>query len=296
MTQRSDDGPDGVLVVDKPDGPTSHDIVAQARRALRTRRVGHAGTLDPFATGVLVLCIGRATRLAGLLTQSTKTYEGLIRFGFATDSGDRTGAPLSEPIDIVPDIGLLRQLASTKLSGDIDQVPPMHSAKKQGGVALYRLAHRGEVVEREAVRVSVSDWRLEPAAGSFVRFEVTCSAGTYVRVLAGELGELAGIPAHLESLRRTRSGTFGLASAVSADPLEPDAASAALVPIDHVPLPMENVTLDERDALSFRHGRAIQLAGQDIDRLAVRDVAGRLLGLARREAGALNAEAVLLPL
>jgi tRNA pseudouridine55 synthase len=295
MTPTSE-GPDGVLVVDKPDGPTSHDVVARARWALRTKRVGHAGTLDPFATGLLLLCVGRATRLAGLLTASMKTYEGLIRFGFATDSGDRTGTPLGEPVETTPDIARLRELASAHLTGEIDQVPPMHSAKKQGGVSLHRLARRGEVVDRPAVRVSVSDWRLEPTDGSLVRFEVTCSAGTYVRVLASELGELAGIPAHLESLRRTRSGSFTLEGALKAGDLTRESAPSALIPIDAVPLPMDSVTLGESDALGFRHGRAIALPGADVERLAVRDESGRLLGIGRRHEGHVRAGAVLAPI
>src|SRR5436190_781300 len=138
-----------------------------------------------------------------------------MRFGFATDSGDRAGTPLSEPCDIAPDVDALRAIVASRLTGAIDQVPPMHSAKKQGGVALHRLARRGTIVERAPVRVGVSDWRLDESDGSRVRFEVTCSAGTYVRVLASDLGELAGIPAHLESLRRVRSGAFTLDGAVT---------------------------------------------------------------------------------
>ena len=228
---------DGILIVDKPDGWTSHDVVARARRLLREKRVGHTGTLDPFATGVLVLLVGRATRLAQFLSGAEKEYEATIRLGYATDTGDLTGAPRGPIADgaTISDLMVLdesefgRALAS--LRGEIDQVPPMYSAKKIQGRKLYELARRGEEIERAAVRVSVREFELVAGeTGAFVRqnedgtcharARVVCSAGTYVRVLAESLGERLGVGAHLAELRRTRAGAFRVAESVTLECLQ----------------------------------------------------------------------------
>jgi tRNA pseudouridine55 synthase len=221
---------DGVLVIDKPAGWTSHDVVARARRLLREKRVGHTGTLDPFATGVLVVLVGRATRLAQFLAGAEKEYEAVVRFGYKTETGDLTGAPLS-PVQPSaarltaidgPEFG--RALAS--LRGEIEQVPPMYSAKKIQGQKLYELARRGEEIERAAVRVTVREFEIvRGRSGELVRpnedgtcdasVRVVCSAGTYVRVLAEQLGDRLGVGAHLTELRRTRAGSFGIADAIT---------------------------------------------------------------------------------
>jgi len=281
---------DGVLVLDKPVGPTSHDMVSRVRRGLQTRRVGHAGTLDPFASGVLVCCVGKATRLVRFLTGCEKRYEGVARFGFATDTGDPTGEATSEPVEPRLSDGALAE-AAARLSGEIEQVPPMYSAKKQAGKRLYELARAGIEVEREPVAVRVSDWELEPFDGERLRFRVTVSAGTYIRVLAEDLGRLAGCPAHLESLRRTSSGEFGIEQALSVGPGRDDGpahedALASLIPLERVPLPLPDARLVGAEALTdFLHGRAIAEQGWSStgtgEELAVRTADGRLAGVAR---------------
>lgn len=294
---RSDGGPDGLLLVDKPEGPTSHDVVRWARKALRTRRVGHAGTLDPFATGLLVLGIGKATRLLRFFSESDKTYEGIIRLGVSTDSGDRTGAPSSEPRSVEGAAARAPEIVATRLTGDLLQVPPMHSAKKLEGVPLHRLARRGEVVERAAVSVRAGDWHLEALDDATLRFRVTCSAGTYVRVLAADLGEMLGCGAHLQSLRRVRSGRLRVEDAVPGQDLS-DRAAAALIPLDDVPLPMPDARCGDEGALrSFLHGaatpeRAWRLEGGG-DLVACRSPEGNLLGIARRADGEIRPDVVL---
>ena len=206
---------DGVLIIDKPAGWTSHDVVARVRRLLGERRVGHTGTLDPFATGVLVLLVGRATRLATLFAGAVKEYEATIRFGFRTDTGDATGTPLRQAQDEVEaawecpswsDEEIEHALAG--LRGEIEQTPPMYSAKKIQGKKLYELARRGETIERAPVRVRVHEFEaMRGADGKLIqrnadgtcdmRARVTCAAGTYVRVLAEDLGAALGAGAHL---------------------------------------------------------------------------------------------------
>jgi tRNA pseudouridine55 synthase len=304
MGRKTSSSVDGVLVLDKPPGPSSHDLVSRVRRALQTRRVGHAGTLDPFATGVLVCCVGKATRLVRFLTGCEKRYEAVARFGFATDTGDPTGEPIGECVEPDLDDADLAA-AAAQLTGGIEQVPPMYSAKKQAGRKLYELARAGIEVERPPVRVQVGDWELEPHRDGRVRFRVTVSAGTYVRTLAEDLGKLAGCPAHLESLRRIRSGDFGVEGALAVGPGRDDGpenedALAALIPLESVPLPLPDARLADDGALAdFLHGRAVAPSGWSASgpgqELAVRTADGRLAGVARlAEDGALAPSAVLL--
>ncbi len=221
---------DGILVVDKPTEMTSHDVVALVRRELKTRRVGHTGTLDPFATGVMVLLIGQATRIAQFLDKDEKEYEATIQFGAETDTGDRTGRPaeqsglaISELERRVATIEWNEVLASFR--GDILQVPPMYSAKKVDGKKLYELARKGERVERKAVpvtihRLELSDPELRGDSRSSVGVQVVCSAGTYIRTLAQDIGRAVGLGAHLKELRRTRAGKFDLSKAIALDELQ----------------------------------------------------------------------------
>ncbi|HEY9285356.1 MAG TPA: tRNA pseudouridine(55) synthase TruB [Pyrinomonadaceae bacterium] len=269
---------DGLLVIDKPAGWTSHDVVARARRLLREKRVGHTGTLDPFATGVLVVLVGRATRLAQFLSGAEKEYEATVRFGYKTETGDLTGAPLS-PVE--PSAARLIGIdeseferALSVLRGEIDQVPPMYSAKKVQGRKLYELARRGEEIERAAVRVTVREFEIERGeSGELVRpngdgtcdarARVVCSAGTYVRVLAEQLGERLGVGAHLTELRRTRAGSFRVSESVTLERLQElaEGAGAALIPMN-VALPampsMHLTAEDERRVLNGVEARAPQ--------------------------------------
>lgn len=223
----------GVLPVDKPEGPTSHDLVAAARRALGVRRIGHTGTLDPFASGLLLLCIGRATRLAEYLTGLPKTYIATARLGAATETDDRTGA-------VVGGSDGWRDLAAADIEaalgglvGRILQVPPAYSAKKSAGERLYRRARRGETVRPAPVPVDV--YRVEVLGMDLpdVRFEVECSSGTYIRALARDVGVALEVGAHLVALRRTRIGPHQVAGAVGSDRLDDPAVvqSALLSPL-----------------------------------------------------------------
>ena len=215
---------DGALIIDKPAGFTSHDVVAQVRHILHERRVGHTGTLDPFATGVLVIVVGRATRLAQFLSGVDKEYEAVIRLGYATDTGDLTGKPL-EPVVSSSHEWSKEQIeaALESLRGEIEQVPPMYSAKKQGGQKLYELARRGEEVERKPVQVCIHAFETiagnelpkDNLDGTFdLKVRVACSAGTYVRTLAEDFGKRLNVGAHLAELRRTRVGDFNIQQAI----------------------------------------------------------------------------------
>src|SRR5882762_7781108 len=208
---------DGVLIIDKPAGLTSHDVMDRLRHILHVRRVGHTGTLDPFATGVLIALVGRATRLAQFLSGLEKEYEAIIRLGYSTDTGDVTGKRIPDPVDGTKLAGPWSrdeiEAALESLRGDIDQVPPMYSAKKQAGRKLYELARRGEEVERQPVRVTIQRFETNRAKGGLVKDNldgtydlevlVACSAGTYVRTLAEDFGNRLGTGAHLAELRRT---------------------------------------------------------------------------------------------
>ena len=226
-------GMDGVLIIDKPVGMTSHDVVARVRRVTGHRRVGHTGTLDPFATGVLVTLIGRATRLAQFLSGNVKEYEAVIRLGYATDTGDVTGQRVTS---LTPETQRHTEIereeieaAMASLRGEIDQTPPMYSAKKIAGKKLYELARRGEEIDRPAVRVKISEFEALAPDGVLItsnddgsrdlRVRVVSSAGTYVRTLAEDFGKLLGVGAHVAELRRSRAGRFSIAEAVTLDQL-----------------------------------------------------------------------------
>lgn len=202
----------GILLVDKPEGLTSADVVRRVKRRARVK-VGHLGTLDPFASGLLPLCLGEATKIAQFLNQAGKRYEGEIALGAATDSGDRTGAVIATAA--VPALGPA-ELARLEehFTGEYEQTPPMYSALKRDGVPLYRLARQGVEVERAARRVRIEALRLRQIDSDRLHFDVSCSKGTYVRVLAADIGAAMGTCAHLAELRRTRFGSFDVADAV----------------------------------------------------------------------------------
>ena len=296
---------DGILIIDKPEGWTSHDVVARARRALGEKRVGHTGTLDPFATGVLVLLVGRATRLAQFLNGAEKEYEATIRLGFDTDTGDLTGERREEKG--TADCSTLKledlEAALAPLRGEFEQVPPMYSAKKVGGKKLYELARRGEEVERRAVAVRVSEFEIVRGGdGSFsrrnadgtcdVRARVVCSAGTYVRALAESVGGNLKTGAHLAALRRTRAGAFGLDRAVSLEELPrlPEGGREFLVPpeaaLPHIP----SAHLTAEEAARVRHGAAVRADGaggwEDGAHVRMLDGRGALLAVGAYDAAA----------
>jgi len=258
----------GLLVLDKPAGMTSHDVVDIVRRATGERSVGHLGTLDPMATGVLPLLLGKYTRLAQFFGTAEKSYEGTIRFGFATDSFDAEGMPAGEAQPLTLTLAELRELA-TRFQGEMLQTPPVFSAKKIGGVPAHKLARAGKPVEVKPARIFIHRFELLSLDGPSpaemeARFEVQVSAGGYVRSVAHELGGLAGCGAHLATLRRTRAGAFTLAQAIGLDELKalagsPDAIERRL-PHPRTLLPgMPSVTVDEQTAGRLRNGMQVNL-------------------------------------
>jgi tRNA pseudouridine55 synthase len=203
---------DGALLVDKPGGWTSHDVVAKIRGHFRLEKVGHCGTLDPMATGLLILVLGKATRLSERFMVSDKVYEGTLRFGETTDSYDADGE-IKETKPVPPLTLEALNAAAAESLGDLQQIPPMVSAKKIGGVALYKLARQGKEVEREPRLVHLYSYRFSEYEEPFAYFRVSCTKGTYVRSLAHDLGQKLGCGAHLTALRRTGSGKFEVADA-----------------------------------------------------------------------------------
>ena len=208
--------PDGVLLVDKAGGMTSHDVVALVRRQLGIKKIGHCGTLDPLATGLLLLTIGRGTKVQDLLMSEDKEYVGTFELGISTDTQDREGQIIEErPVPALDEAQI--RAAFEKFRGDFYQTPPMVSAKKIGGVPLYKLARQGKVVEREPRLVHVYRYTIDRIALPEIHFSVVCSKGFYVRTYVHDIGELLGCGGHLKSLRRTKSGRFDVTNAISVD-------------------------------------------------------------------------------
>ncbi|HEX3739491.1 MAG TPA: tRNA pseudouridine(55) synthase TruB [Terriglobales bacterium] len=208
-----------VLIIDKPSGFTSHDVVARVRRILQQRSVGHLGTLDPMATGVLPLVLGNMTRLAQFYLKSEKTYEGVIRFGFATDTYDAEGEPAGAQQSPSLSLEQVRQLA-TNFTGIIDQMPPPYSAKKIGGVPAYKLARKKQEIALKPVQVEIKDFKIILMEGCCASFQARVASGTYMRSIAHDMGQLAGCGAHLQSLRRTAVAEFELQDAHTLEELE----------------------------------------------------------------------------
>jgi tRNA pseudouridine55 synthase len=219
----------GLLLVDKPEGMTSAAVVARVKRTLRQRKVGHLGTLDPFATGLLPVCIGEGTKIAPFLADDEKRYVGEIVLGIVTDTLDRTGT-VEERRAVPPVASAQLAEAVASLRGDILQVPPMYSALKRDGVPLYRLARAGQTIERTPRPVRIARFEVARTANDRLSFAVTCSRGTYIRVLAQDLGEALGTGAHLGALRRTACGPFEVRDAVPLGDLE-RAADAGRLPL-----------------------------------------------------------------
>ena len=231
---------DGILVIDKPSGKTSHDVVETVRRLVGFRQIGHLGTLDPLATGVLVLALGRATRLARFYGARRKRYTCAVRFGFATDTYDADGEAVGPDAAPALDAGTLEKFAEGFL-GKIQQMPPAYSAKKIRGRPAHQLARKQKPVNLEAVEVEVNEFRLTSVEGSCARFSVECGSGTYIRSLAHDMGKLQGSGAHLAEISRTAVGEFTLDQAVGLAELMEDAKSGA---IDARVIKLENMLPD----------------------------------------------------
>jgi tRNA pseudouridine55 synthase len=294
----------GLLVLDKPAGMTSHDVVDIVRRATGERSVGHLGTLDPMATGVLPLLLGKYTRLAQFFGTAEKAYEGTIRFGFATDTFDAEGTAAGEVRPLLKSLDELRALAA-RFHGEMEQMPPVFSAKKIGGVPAHKLARAGKPVEMKLARIVIHRFELLSLEGATpeemeARFAMQVSAGGYVRSVANELGALAGCGAHLATLRRTQAGAFSIAQAIGLDELKALADKPEEIerrmPHPRTLLPeMPAVTVDEQAAGRLRNGMQVNLPEYSGAALVkVFTGPAELLAIARRIAGTLMQPIVVL--
>ena len=255
-----------LLLLDKPEGLTSHDVVERARRATGLARIGHSGTLDPMATGLLLLCAGNAARLQGFFTLMDKSYEGTIRLGRATTTYDREGETVGPERDASGVTAAAIEKAADAFRGEFDQAPPPYSAKKVGGRKFYEMARKGESVPTLPKKVRVERLEFGAPADGAVPFSVSCSSGTYIRSIASELGERLGCGGHLEALRRTRIGTFRVEDAVTLERFEALAPAERLSPPHAVPLarvafPFPRVRLASLEAWKIRRGQAVPARG-----------------------------------
>ena len=287
----------GLIVLDKPSGMTSHDVVAIVRRATGERSVGHLGTLDPMATGVLPLLLGKYTRLAQFFTAADKQYTGTIRFGWSTDSFDAEGERSSEPQPLTQTLDELRSLGA-RFHGELDQVPPVFSAKKINGVPAYKLARAGKEAPVKAARITIHGFELTALEGETASFAMHVSSGGYVRSVAHEMGQLAGCGAHLASLRRTAAGPFTLDDAMGLDQvkaLSPAEIEGRLVHPRLLLPDMPAVTVDEATAGRIRNGMQVNVPEFSRAPLVKVFTGSRdLLAIARRIAGTLVQPAVVL--
>ena len=267
---------DGLLLLDKEPGFTSHDAVQKVRRILKQKKIGHCGTLDPDATGLLLLTLGTATRLTRFLIRAPKVYEGVVRFGVSTDTYDASGKVVAEaPAEAVAALTSEAVAAAMKgFEGEILQQPPPYSAKKVQGVKFYEMARRGEEVPTEPKEVTVYEFApLGEIEDGRLRFRLACSSGTYARGLAHDLGAALGVGAHLAELRRTRIGNFQVDDALPLPRLEErvqagEPAGPAWVSFDQIPLPFGEVTADPQQEHRISHGQTVlvrELAGEEGD-------------------------------
>lgn len=278
---------DVLLLVDKPAGVSSHDVVALARRALGTRKVGHGGTLDPFATGLLVLLAGRGTRLLQFVPSEPKVYEATIAFGTETDTDDGTGLVVREaPLPTA--IAVLGAIPS--LTGDLDQLPPAYSAKHVGGERAYAVARRGEQPALVTSRVHVGEWNVLEQTPEFLRARITCGTGTYIRSLARDLGRATGSVAHLAALRRVRVGPFDVRDANSLEALRSGEITVRELHEALGDLPRQ--VLDDDAVRRVRQGLMIP-ASVDGARAALLDAHGDLVGVGARSGDSWHADVVL---
>lgn len=249
----------GVLIVDKPAGPTSFEVVQRVRRALGVQKAGHTGTLDPLATGVLPICLGGATRIAGFIALADKTYEAVIRLGVETDTLDAAGAVVAEkPVPTLDEAAL--EAALSRFRGTFAQTPPMYSAVKVGGKRLYELARAGEQVERAPREVTVHELVLRDFSADEIRVGVKASKGFFVRTLAHDLGAALGCGAHLKALRRTQSGPFTLERAVPLERIEAgEPVRDRLIPVEDALSELPAVRVSSGEAQKVVHGVPLEV-------------------------------------
>ena len=278
----------GLLLVDKPAGITSHDVVSIVRRSVHTRRVGHAGTLDPFATGLLVLLIGRGTRLLPFIDGEPKVYDATIAFGTETDTDDSTGEPTRQappPNARSIDEGIAR------LTGEIEQVPPAYSAKKVEGTRAYAAARRGKQLDLAPARVVIHRWEVLARDDASLSARITCGGGTYIRALARDLGRVAGSAAHLAALRRIRSGVFDVADAATVDDVR--AGAIELRPLRDAIPSLATRELTDAELARILHGNPVIDEHPSAERLALIDDRGDLVAVAERSGVELRPKVVL---
>ena len=286
-------GPEGILLIDKPAGWTSHDVVAKARRLCRQRRIGHTGTLDPMATGLLVLCLGRATRLVEYITAHDKRYEGVIVLGATTDTDDAEGAVIAEHPAPPVNHAMLRALEA-RFTGNLQQQPPAYSAVKVAGQRAYSVARAGGEVTLAARPIVVHSLELRDLGGGRLAATVGCGPGTYIRSLARDIGAALGCGAHLAALRRTASGGFSIADAFSLEQVERISAAGrlgdALLPADEGLVGMPAALLAGDDLVRFTTGRAVTCAAEEAPVVRVFGEAGTFAGV-----GEVGSEGILRP-
>jgi tRNA pseudouridine55 synthase len=279
----------GLLVIDKPGGMTSHDVVSRVRRIASEKSVGHLGTLDPMATGVLPLLLGKYTRLAQFFSTAEKTYTGTIRFGFATDTYDAEGEAVGAAVEPTLSLEQVRQ-AAARFHGAMEQMPPAYSAKKIGGKPAYQLAREGKPVELSPKRIHIHEFEVEDVNGDSASFRMTVSAGGYVRSVAHELGHDLGVGAHLSSLRRTQAGVFSLADAHTMEELAGMGGGierALIHPRTLLP-EMPAVSADELALGRLRNGAQVNLTDfSDAEMVKVFAGQRELVAIAKRVAGTL---------
>ncbi|HXU41973.1 MAG TPA: tRNA pseudouridine(55) synthase TruB [Burkholderiales bacterium] len=280
---------DGALLVDKPLGVTSNFALQKVKRLLAAKKAGHAGTLDPLASGLLIALFGEATKFAGLLLDSDKEYLATLKLGETTATGDAEGAILkSSPVEV--SAAELREVLK-RFHGEIEQVPPMHSALKRDGVPLYKLARRGESVERKPRRVRILELEMLDFQKPLLEIRVRCSKGTYVRTLAEDIGAALGCGAHLAGLRRTASGQFRVDDAIAVDVLEgmaPAERRARLLGLDALLAELPRIDLDAGLAAKLRNGQSLALQTSPEGISAVYGPGGALIGIGRAEEGILR--------
>jgi tRNA pseudouridine55 synthase len=293
----------GTLLINKPEGWTSHDVVAKLRGILGTRRIGHAGTLDPFATGLLVVCVGVATRLVQFLIGLDKEYIATVRLGFATDTQDFTGKPITSLMSSKSCVKEEVERVLFEFQGEQEQVPPMFSAKKVGGERLHKAARAGRVVERQAAHITIHSIEMlddgiitEKADGTRdFRLRVKCSSGTYIRTLAHDIGARLGVGAHLSALHRTAVGHYDIAGALNLDDViarkTDGSLASSFISLSETVSHLPKLTLDEATVKLIAHGRALILQSEEAKAISqvyesvaqriVRlcDEAGELVGL-----------------